>query len=869
MSTSTSVTEAILAFVNEPDWATRKQVVERHRHLLLGDEADSVLEAAVANNARRPEVQQRFNLCRTVLADCRAIGVDAAFVLSIGPTPGLKEALTDLLGAESATAAHDTTVRHQALLLTDEADWVLAALVYESPEETLFVERVAHRRELLGRCRSEGIERAFADMLREERMTEALKALIRALGSVEDAAVVLKRYGDVLLTDSASRTVGEMAARPDIQPDEAHALAAMRSLLHIARLDGISTACVTYLLPPFEQFINRCFFALAKGGDQDPGRRFGIMELLHAEFDKVGNAFSQDLHTWCQTVLATATQEELRTYVVAVARLGKALQDLQKGGRTLYTQAATACFQTANKFSQKASVLRQKQARQEQTFASVQEAVAAAMRMKAEEGFDLFRGQRCDWPVVSSFRRLDSEQQADAVARVNQFINWAQTEAALAQYGFSSDQAIAVAQHYGIATTFLDFSTDIEVAQYFATEHCLEPAYQDAAGHSELSCIVAIRSAHLDAWVKERLRQTDEFPESQVLRLEVPNLWRIEAQAGVFLIDHEIIDNYSFHYLLFPASPGPEPARARATVYPDKRSDLELILDQWFWHEQASTGTHRVLEMLDRSGVAFQRLTSEPTAGVGLKGIVRPDPHPSWAGREETWLRATERFERVLPRPGDTFQVDLRPGLSLDAVRARVATLLPLESLADRRRRSADWRVLVNGSIDVAAGEKLARQWDALRIDGYSDAQLVASFAASTSLLALQLGLIAGWPSYGGSLGISDDIKPLTSLFGCDLLVAFTGLVGYSRALVSAADLQSAVREDVDRYLPADLYNDCGPTPAERVHRLLLGIHSPSLLFDFLRFADIYVRQVVPTSVIFRPKLPLYPVLHLRTFGVP
>jgi hypothetical protein len=63
-----------------------------------------------------------------------------------------------------------------------------------------------------------------------------------------------------------------MAAKPDIQGDVARAFAAMRSLLHIARVDGVSTACATCWLPPFEQFINRCFFALAKDGDQDPGR---------------------------------------------------------------------------------------------------------------------------------------------------------------------------------------------------------------------------------------------------------------------------------------------------------------------------------------------------------------------------------------------------------------------------------------------------------------------------------------------------------------------------------------------------------------------------------------------------------------------
>jgi hypothetical protein len=51
--------------------------------------------------------------------------------------------------------------------------------------------------------------------------------------------------------------------------------------------------------------------------------------------------------------------------------------------------------------------------------------------------------------------------------------------------------------------------------------------------------------------------------------------------------------------------------------------------------------------------------------------------------------------------------------------------------------------------------------------------------------------------------------------------------------------------------------------------QLLIGIHSPNLLFDFDRLADVYVRQVVAMSVILRPKLPRCPVLHLRIFGVP
>jgi hypothetical protein len=118
-------------------------------------------------------------------------------------------------------------------------------------------------------------------------------------------------------------------------------------------------------------------------------------------------------------------------------------------------------------------------------------------------------------------------------------------------------------------------------------------------------------------------------------------------------------------------------------------------------------------------------------------------------------------------------------------------------------------------------------------------------------------------------LGVGGDIEPLTRLFGCDLLVEFAGLVGYGRAIVSAVELHSAVRDDVNLYLPPDLYEHTGPSQAERMRQLLLGIHRPNLLFDFHRFADLYVRQVIPMSVIFRPELPLYPVLHLETFGVP
>ena len=223
----------------------------------------------------------------------------------------------------------------------------------------------------------------------------------------------------------------------------------------------------------------------------------------------------------------------------------------------------------------------------------------------------------------------------------------------------------------------------------------------------------------------------------------------------------------------------------------------------------------------------------------------------------------------VQPGPKDVLEIALTPAMELDAVRSLVTERLPLASLGDLRTRSVVWECVVDGSVHSSTSDKLRRQWDALRIDGYSEVQIVESFIMSVSLAALQLGLLAGRPSYGGSLGVGEDIEPLTRLFGCDLLVEFTGMVGYSRAVINSTNLRSAVRDDVDLYLPSDLYEHTGPSNTERMHQLLLGIHRPNLLFNFDRFADLYVRQVIPMSAIFRPNLPLYPVLHLETFGVP
>lgn len=868
MSDVDPLTAAILAFVNEPDVPVRRRIVEANRELLLSDAADDLLAAAIAANAGRPPVRERFESCRATLADCRAIGIDPAFVLLTEPTPGLMEAVKDFLGADSADAERKALVRHRALLLSDEADWVVAALAHQNAAHAFFVKRAADGRALLARSRREGLEAALADDGQDDAVGDALRELVAALGSREAVADVLQRHRDVLLTDDAFETAERLAAAPGDNPAVQRAFSALRTVLHIARMDGISTACDVFALPPFEQFLARCFQALARDAHTDPTRRAGLAEIVRADFGPRAVRFADDLDGWCAEQLADADLGTLRVCASAVGKLGGAFDDLRDGEAPGAGEAAAACFRCAARLALRIATLRQRAARSMQVFPSVEEAVEEARRLHRDEGFDLFRGQRCDWPVVSSYRRLDLQRQTRAKERVNAFIHWTKQEAALAPYGFSSDQAIAIAQHHGLATTFIDFSTDVEVARYFATEHCrgADAAVPDAA--PEPSCIVAMQSADFVAWVRRHGRPSGEFHGSEFLRLDVPNLRRIEAQAGVFVVDDDVIDDYPFHVLLFPASVGADPAKDRAAIYPENRSDLELKLDQWFFHEEASGGMRDVVAMLRDSGLVFEELRGGATDGIGLKGVTRPEVHPSWPRAGASWAPTVQPLDAARPAAGDVFRVDLRTGMDFGTLRALAAGLPGTVPLADRRRRSADWQVFVDDRADADAARRLALQWDALRIDGYADEQVLASLATSIACLALQRGLVPGFARYAATLSPGGDMAPLAALFGGDLPVEFTGLVGYGRAVVNARELQSAVRDDIGSYLPDDLYDGYGTSPAERMHRLLVAIHQPSLLFDFERFADVYVRQVVPTQAVFRPDLPLYTVMHLRTFGV-
>src|SRR5580693_581489 len=86
----------------------------------------------------------------------------------------------------------------------------------------------------------------------------------------------------------------------------------------------------------------------------------------------------------------------------------------------------------------------------------------------AGDGYDIFRGQTHPWPPVPTLLRLKNEDRSSAIERLQGFFEWCAQHPRLSPYANDVSRLTAIAQHYGIPTMFLDVTTSVEVAVFFA-----------------------------------------------------------------------------------------------------------------------------------------------------------------------------------------------------------------------------------------------------------------------------------------------------------------------------------------------------------------------------------------------------------------
>jgi hypothetical protein len=436
---------------------------------------------------------------------------------------------------------------------------------------------------------------------------------------------------------------------------------------------------------------------------------------------------------------------------------------------------------------------------------------------------------------------LPESEHVAQIERLSAFQGWVENTPGLESIAVEQDFVWAVAQHYGLPTHFVDFTTDPVAAAFFASQPSEAPGDE--------ACIICLDSAELiEFW--EDMASLPKFaddPAPRVLRLDVPNLWRLEAQSGVSLflpyVGFERL--FDMDRIVFPIQS--KPTFDAHVFYPVQKSDLERLLDQYFMIERLNKG-RKTWEEMDTSAVHTIRFDDKDVDDEVLNGPL-PE-HPSWAAAsEQTWLEG-----RLAPEPykagPDVFDIEtfFESDGRFAYQRSLSSLLLAFENGSLDRARRTELRVLARGRPAIC--DELQRFWDGTRrlpyrsldlahgvvglINYFFDSAAMSEVAAEIAHVEISLGL-----PYGS----------------------------YSGAYVSRRGLMAMVRDDIAKYL-SDGYRD---RLLSNPRGLIQTIRNPRKLFDLDRLVAIFVREILPTQELVRdlssPRV--YSPLRLKSLGLP
>ncbi|MRG45093.1 FRG domain-containing protein [Chitinophaga sp. SYP-B3965] len=205
-------------------------------------------------------------------------------------------------------------------------------------------------------------------------------------------------------------------------------------------------------------------------------------------------------------------------------------------------------------------------------------AIKLAKELKSKGEYDFFRGQRNAYAIQPSILRPGLDKNA-VVLKLQEFINWVHRTPELISLHNNINSILAVAQHYGLKTPLLDFSHSPEIAGFFAT---------DGGVKGDTGTIICINKKRFqESWKEMNGRHYNEkgMYLTELIEIDVNNLWRLQAQQGLFLqchVNDRLLEMFSyFLHIYFPQENGLALIE-HEKIYPKVKSHLEVLLDQYF-----------------------------------------------------------------------------------------------------------------------------------------------------------------------------------------------------------------------------------------------------------------------------------------------
>lgn len=481
---------------------------------------------------------------------------------------------------------------------------------------------------------------------------------------------------------------------------------------------------------------------------------------------------------------------------------------------------------------------------------SVEEAIKLANQFKEEGYADLFRGQTKCWPLMSSLARKKDNEREKEKAKLERFAEWIHSQGIIGDPNTNYHSFFAIAQHYGIATNYIDFTTDPEVAGFFASNG-------KWIRKETLSCIICINSKREEVLFEILRKSRSSWKVPEIVNIDVPNLWRLEAQKGVFLYSPltDIQKWLKSFRIIFPYKKDAF-KELGAIVYPNRKSSLEIKLSQYFTREKIQA-FHENLEIL---GIEkFEYTNPYEEIQNDLKKNIRPDK--SWGEKAikkwDTYLsekidQTRITFDIVIDVSSNSFLKD----------RVNQQILLQLSQIENVKSKLLNWVILRLGDKRFKYDSiNLNRVWDGLRLLPF-DLETISTALTNTILLQYYRKKI-------GSEYISrEEIKSVCDqTFGETLGVEMTvGDGSFSKGFVSLKSLRECFTDKISEFeVSGDLELD-----RERFEDLLLKIKFPNYLFEFEKFNSVFATEVVPSQVFYNRDGTIYfSANRLEIFGIP
>lgn len=461
---------------------------------------------------------------------------------------------------------------------------------------------------------------------------------------------------------------------------------------------------------------------------------------------------------------------------------------------------------------------------------NVEEALELANKFKASGKYDLFRGQSQNWDVIPLVARLEEDDYKEGLEKIKRLYDYFHTSKNLLKYKSNVDWFFAVAQHYGLPTSYIDFTTSCEVATFFATNSESNKIGID-------SVIICLNEADFNDFitVTKVLYEKDKVVEPYIAKIDVDNLWRLQSQKGLFLFTPytNIERFYNFDRIIFPFEK-PYTEIEKDIIYPTNKSELEIYLDYYFNKEERIFGQKRFAKFAEDLKIPTATI---PEMDVS-KFLRKSQHHKSWSSTEFS------NWKHSLIEGWDSLEsekiISLKyPNENISHEKFIEETIFELEKVFINENIKRNHQLKFSFSLDISNNveertikkiqNSCSRIWHGTRNLPFTNHEIHKIISNSIFLEFYENKFDEIYSISGEKLLVLEMTNQYDSI---------------TRFYASKSKVREAFRDDIEEILTPEFNGKIGT-------KLLLNVNKPQIVFDFNKLLGLFKEEIIAYQVVY------------------